>query len=119
MFIEVNNVDYELSTKLGTARQLELKFKLPLARLFAHIEEADISELISILTTAAGNNKELEKEMLEHWDYMDIQLSVQELLLNLMFSGTDEEKEKKLAKYPAPDEIKNGIREMLGLPIGN
>ena len=116
MDVSVGNTDYELSTTLGTARALETKFKMPLGQIFQRIEQADLSELIDVLCVAAANNKQLGADILEHWDYTDLQIAVQELLLGIMFSGTDENKEQKIAKLPVSEMEKNAMREMLGLP---
>lgn len=119
MFITVGENEYELSTKLGVAVSLEKRFKLPLPDLFSHVSVAEIPELISILSIASGSleNKELSADIQDSWGYIDLQTSVQELLAKLMFSGTPEQIEAKIQKFPASEEQKNAIREMLGIPI--
>ena len=119
MFITVGTNDYELKTKLGTSIKLEQKFKLPLMEIFSNVERAEITELISILAISADkvNDLNFKNELLEDWDYTDLQNAVQELLTRLMFSGSDEQNEKKIDKFPVGEQQKNAFREMLGLPI--
>ena len=118
MYITVGANEYELKTKLATSIKLEQKFKLPLIEIFANSEKAEILELISILAIAGDkvNDKDFKEELTEEWDYTDLQNAVQELLTRLMFSGSDEQNEKKIDKFPVGEEQKNAFREMLGLP---
>lgn len=118
MFITVGTNDYELATKLGTSIKLEQKFKLPLMEIFSNVEKAEITELLSILAISADkvNDKDFKDDLTENWDYTDLQNAVQELLTRLMFSGSDEQNEKKIDKFPVGEEQKNAFREMLGLP---
>lgn len=118
MFITVGEREYELSTKLGTAMAIEKRFKLPLTQIFEKIGVAEIPELISILAIAAGKvgDADFSAGLSENWDYMDLQTTVQEMLARLMFSGTPEQVEAKLAKFPIPEQQKNVIRGLLGLP---
>lgn len=123
MFITVGTNDYELATKLGTSIKLEQKFKLPLMEIFSNVEKAEITELLSILAIASVNAddkdfvKKFKEDLTDNWDYTDLQNAVQELLTRLMFSGNDEQNEKKIDKFPVGEEQKNAFREMLGLPI--
>jgi len=119
MFIEVETNTYELKTKLDTSIKLEDKFKMPLMEIFSNIEKAEITELLSILAISADkvNDKDFKDDLTENWDYTDLQNAVQELLTRLMFSGSDEQNEKKIDKLPVGEEQKNAFREMLGLPI--
>ena len=119
MFITVSNNDYELKTKLITSIKLEQKFKLPLMEIFSNVERAEITELLSILAISADkvNDKDFKNDLTENWDYTDLQNAVQELLTRLMFSGSDEQNEKKIDKFPVGEQQKNAFREMLGLPI--
>ena len=123
MFITVGTNDYELKTKLGTSIKLEQKFKLPLMEIFSNVERAEITELLSILAIASVNAndkdfvKEFKDDLTDKWDYTDLQNAVQGLLTRLMFSGNDEQNEKKIDKFPVGEEQKNAFREMLGLPI--
>lgn len=118
MYITVGANEYELKTKLATSIKLEQRFKLPLIEIFANSEKAEILELISILAIAGDkvNDKPFKEELTEEWDYTDLQNAVQELLTRLMFSGSDEQNEKKIDKFPVGEEQKNAFREMLGLP---
>lgn len=119
MFIKVADKEYELSTKLGVSLKIEKNFKLPLTQIFDKISVAEIDELIKIISLSANklNDKDFTDELLDNWDYSDLQYAVQELLSKLMFTGTAEEIERKVAKYPVGEDQKNMIREMLGIPL--
>ena len=117
MIINVNENKYELSTKLGISVNIEKKFRLPLTQVFEKIASAEIDELVDILAISANklNDKDFKTEILEDWDYVDLQSAVQELLARLMFSGDSEEVEEKIEKYPVGENQKNLIRRMLGI----
>ncbi len=117
MFIDVKGNEYELSTKLGVSVKIEKKFRLPLTQVFEKIASADIDELIEIIAISANkvNDKEFKSEILDDWDYTDLQSAVQELLARLMFSGNDDEINEKIEKYPVGENQKNMIRRMLGI----
>ena len=119
MFIKVNENEYELSTKLGVSLKLEQRFRLPLTQIFDKIAAADIDELIDIISLSAGklSDKAFRNEILDAWDYTDLQYTVQELIARLMFTGTDYEVEAKVEKYPLGETQKNLIRKMLGIPL--
>lgn len=121
MYIEVNGESYELNTKLKTSRRIEQRFKIPLIQLFPKLSEALTGELIDIISIAADiPDGEVKREFVralgEHWDYAELQMAVQELIARLNFSGTDEEVERKLQRYPLPEEQKDPFRKLLGLP---
>ena len=117
MFININGKEYELSTKLGISIKIEKKFRLPLTQVFEKIASAEIDELVDILAISANklNDKDFKSEILDNWDYTDLQTNVQELLARLMFSGDSEEVEEKIKKYPVGENQKNLIRIMLGI----
>ncbi|MDE5946340.1 MAG: hypothetical protein K2G63_03390 [Oscillospiraceae bacterium] len=117
MFIKINGNEYELSTKLGISVKIEKKFKLPLTQVLEKISSAEINELVDIVTISANkiNDGNFKKEILDNWDYTDLQSAVQELLARLMFSGDDEEVKTKIEKYPVGEKQKNLIRRMLGI----
>lgn len=117
MFININGNEHELSTKLGISVKIEKKFRLPLTQVFEKIASAEIDELVDILAISANklNDKDFKTEILENWDYVDLQSAVQELLARLMFSGDSEEVEEKIEKYPVGENQKNLIRRMLGI----
>lgn len=117
MFININGKKYELSTKLGISIKIEKKFRLPLTQVFEKIASAEIDELVDILAISANklNDKDFKSEILDNWDYTDLQTNVQELLARLMFSGDSEEVEEKIKKYPVGENQKNLIRRMLGI----
>ncbi len=121
MEITIGKKRYKLKTCLGVAVALEKKFKLPLAQIAQKVDKADIMELLAIIEAAADAEcrENIEAEAMEYWDYSDVQVVTNELLLRLMFSGTPEEVERKLSKHPGTDSQKNEIREALGLPIPN
>lgn len=118
MFITIGENEYELSTKLGTSLKIEKKFKLPLTQVFDKISVAEIDELVDILSISAGkiHDGNFKEEILDNWDYTDLQCAVQELLSRLMFTGSDEDIETKIEKYPVGEAQKNLIRGVLGLP---
>ena len=117
MFININGNEHELSTKLGISVKIEKKFRLPLTQVFEKIASAEIDELVDILAISANklNDKDFKTEILENWDYVDLQSAVQELLARLMFSGDSEDVEEKIEKYPVGENQKNLIRRMLGI----
>ena len=117
MIINVNENKYELSTKLGISVKIEKKFRLPLTEVFEKIASAEIDELVDILAISANklNDKDFKTEILDNWDYVDLQSAVQELLARLMFSGDSTEVEEKIEKYPVGENQKNLIRRMLGI----
>lgn len=117
MIINVNENKYELSTKLGISLKIEKKFRLPLTQVFEKIASAEIDELVDILAISANklNDKDFKTEILDNWDYVDLQSAVQELLARLMFSGDSTEVEEKIEKYPVGENQKNLIRRMLGI----
>ena len=120
MIITVGEREFELKTKLGTAAALELKTKRPLASILGALGDATVTELIDMLLAAAGKEvgTELRELLSEHWDFIDLQTAVQELLVRLMFSGSPEDIERKMSKFPDMDEAqKNTFRQMLGLPM--
>jgi len=119
MTITTGGKIHELKTTLGVAIKLESKFKMPLTEVFGKIESAEINELVSILSVAADkvNDVGFKADVLDNWDYTDLQMSVQELLIKLMFSGTAEQIENKLSKFPVGEQQKNVFRELLGLPV--
>lgn len=119
MFIKIGKNEYELSTKLGISLKIEKKFRLPLTQVFDKISAAEIDELVDILSISAGKvqDKSFREEILDNWDYTDLQCAVQELLSRLMFTGSDEDIEAKIEKYPVGEAQKNLIRGMLGLPV--
>lgn len=123
MLITVGTNEYELKTTLGVAVTLEAKFHLPLMQIFGKLDNANTAELLEVIAIAAGKRNEEARafrgELLEEWDYMDLLLAVQGLLTRLMFSGSPEQQEGKIANFPAGEDQKNGIREMLGLPKKN
>ena len=119
MLITVNGTDYELSTKLGTGKKIEEKFKVPLVQLFGKLGDALSSELTDIIAIAAGKagDSGFMREIDDNWDYSDLYNTVQELVLRFQFSGSPADIERKLVKYPGNVELKNAIRELLGVPI--
>lgn len=119
MYIKVGDNEYELSTKLGTGKKIEAKFKIPLVQLFGKLGDALSHELTDIIAIAANkaNDKEFIAEIDENWDYFDLYNVVQELVVRFQFTGSPEDMERKLAKYPAGEEQKNAIRGLLGLPL--
>ena len=119
MFITIGDTEYELSTKLVVAMKIEQKFKIPLTAVFEKLEFAEIPELISMLSIAAGTTGDaaFAAGIHEIWDYTDLQRAVQELITRLMFSGDAATVEAKLEKFSSDETQKNAIRELLGMEI--
>lgn len=120
MYINVDGEQVELKTTLGVSRRMEERFKLPLFQIFDKLGAAEIDELVDLTVIASGlqgpEAKELARRILDSWDYSDLMLAVEGLLANLMFSGTPDEVEAKLERFPAAETQKNVMRGFLGLP---
>lgn len=119
MNITVNGKSYELKTKLGVAVAIEKTFGISLMHIMQKFDrDADIDELIKIISLAAdvSERDQITKDILDCWDFSDLRLAVNELLLRISFSGTPEEIEQKIDKRGVGEPEKNTIREMLGLP---
>lgn len=119
MFITLGDTEYELKNTLGVAERIETKFKKPLTEILAYVEAAVIPELITIIAIAAGmtGDAKLPEDIKDNWDYIELQTAVQELLARMMFSGTPEQVETKIEKFPGGEDAKNAIRGLLGIPI--
>ena len=119
MTINLGDKEYTLKTTLGVAVALEQKFKLTLSQIMDKIGTAEIMELIDILKTSAGKDagEDFSAEALDNLDYTGLMLAVQDLLIELMFSGTPEQNEDKINRlFPGDEQTKNAMREMIGLP---
>lgn len=122
MIITAGASHFELNTKLGTVKRIEAAFKLPLIEIFKNIAAAETQEMIKLLAIAADRAggepfAELRRAIEDNWDYSDLMGAVQELVAKLQFSGTPEQIEAKLERYPADETQKNALRGLLGLPI--
>ena len=120
MFVKINEKEYELSTKLGTAMLIEKKFKIPVKDIFEKLSIATTEELIAMVEIAAkqaDKTVDIATELINNYDYLDLFILVQELVVKIMFAGTAEQNEAKLSKLKFDEEAKNAIRELLGLPI--
>lgn len=115
MYITVNNTDYELKAKLGTALKIENKFKMSLNEIFIKSDTADIDELILMIMIAADkvNDIGFKNEILENWDYSELKGAVDELLARLIFTGTEDEIAKKLKNFPATEQVKQLFARIL------
>lgn len=115
---EINGTIYEVSTKLGVVRAVEQKFHCPFSEVFDKLQTGEVDELIFILAAGvpADQRQDIRADIEAAWDYMELNLAAQEFCLKAMFSGTPEQIEKKLAQFPADDNGKNSIRELLGIP---
>lgn len=121
MFIKLGEYEIELNTKLKTVRRIEGLFKLPLVQIFRKLEEATLEELVKILAVAADRAsgeafRDFQNLVEAEWDYADLQLAVQELVSRLHFTGTPDQINAKLDRFPMPEASKNAVRELLGLP---
>ena len=118
MYITVNGVNYELSTKLGTGKKIEARFKKSISEIFGELGSALSDELLDMILIAAGKtgDKAFVAEIDENWDFSDLFGAGQELVANLMYSGTPEQVEAKIEKHAGSDEQKNALRKLLRLP---
>ena len=82
------------------------------------IRTLELPRVLQLLSEQAVSPeaKELARRILDSWDYSDLMLAVEGLLANLMFSGTPDEVEAKLERFPAAETQKNVMRGFLGLP---
>ncbi len=119
MFITVGDSEYELSTKLGIGKKIEEKFKLPIGRTFENLGNALTDELLTIISIAADKTTDaaFRAAIYDNWDYSELYGAVQELVAKLMYSGTPEQNEAKIAKAAMSEPQKNALRELLGIPI--
>ena len=119
MFLELGDKTIELKTTLGVTRKIEKRFKATAAEVFEHIGAAEIDEHLAILKIAANEESDIDIEsyIMENWDYFDIMMATQELVARLVFSGTTEQMDAKVQKYPVTEAQKNSIRGLLGIPI--
>lgn len=117
--IQIGENAHPLSAKLIVAKRIETAFQTPLGSLFGRLNNAQLDELIKIVCISADrlNDKDFTTDIYEHCDFSDLLFAVQEIIAHVLFSGTPEAIEAKLAKYPAGDDEKNGLRALLGLPI--
>lgn len=117
--IQIGENTHPLSAKLIVAKRIETAFQTPLGTLFGRLNNAQLDELIKIVCISADrlNDKEFTTAIYENCDFSDLLFAVQEIIAHVLFSGTPEAIEAKLAKYPAGETEKNGLRALLGLPI--
>lgn len=116
--VNIGNVEVELKTKLGVAVAIEQNFgKKPLTTIMSQLGNAEIEELVEIIAIGAGkkNDTTFKNLVLENWDYVDLQSTAQELIANIMYGGTPEQQEAKIASTNMPDTAKNAIRKILKL----
>lgn len=118
MIIEISDKTYELKTNLGAVKRVESQTKRSLGEVLANIGEATVDEQIRVLKIVENDkDSDLADAIAEEWDYMDLQNAVQEALMRMLFSGTPEQQEAKIDKYPVGESEKNMMRMVLGLPI--
>ena len=121
MFVQIGEKEFELSTNLGVVKQVEGRFKKPLASLLSQLDDATVDEMITILSYGLGGKQEATEagfiEAIDNEvDYMTIWEVLQEFIVSMMFSGTPEQKEAKIARSDFGEPQKNVFRRMLGLP---
>jgi len=121
MFVQIGDKEFELSTNLGTVKAIESKLKMPLMSAFEKIGDATVEEMITLLSFGLGGRKQAEEEGLvaaieADMDYATIWAVLQEYIVSMMYSGTPEQKEAKIAKSNFDEQQKNAFRRMLGLP---
>jgi len=122
MLIQIGEKEFDLRTNLGVVKKLEKKFKRPLTTLLAGLEDATVDEMIAILSYGLGEEQaeqaaELVASIENEMDYATIWAVLQEFVISLMFSGTPEQKESKIAKSNFDEPQKNAFRGLLGLPL--
>ncbi len=119
MILQLGGGSCELCCNLGTALAIEKHFKKPIMQIFSGMDTLESLELLKILEIAGRklDDREFSSKLLEHFDYLDLFFAVQELMARLLFGGTPEQQETKLDKFPAGEEQKNAIRQLLGLPL--
>ncbi|MPW25946.1 hypothetical protein GC105_09100 [Alkalibaculum sp. M08DMB] len=121
MYLEVDEQQFELHSKLGVAKKIEKRFKSTIGQIFGKLDVAEIDELIDILAIATQKEgeelKEFKNLVIDNFDYGDLNIAVQDYIIELQFSGTPEQNEKKLQKLQLPENQKNEIRKALGLPV--
>lgn len=117
--IDVQGVQLQLDTSLRTIQRMETKFRQPMNAIFAKMEDALVVEMLTILTIGSGEQE--GSEVLEHLrntlDYSDMVLLLNEYVARLMFSGTPEQNEAKMERMGTPEDQKNALRKVLGMPI--
>jgi len=120
MYLQIGEKEFELSTNLGTVKAIEGKLRMPLMNAFEKIGEATVDEMIELLSFGLGGKKKAEDagliEAIENdMDYATIWEVLQEYIVSMMYSGTPEQKEAKIAKSNFDEPQKNAFRRMLGL----
>lgn len=117
MLINIGKHEFEINTKLGTAKKIEQKYKSGIMDILSRMGEATINEMLDIIGITAGERKaEIIETAENEMDYIELQTIFTNILSEMSFSGTPEQKEQKIDKLPADDETKNALRLMLGLP---
>ncbi len=118
MDMTINGTDYEISTKLRVVEAIEQKFRCPFSEMFGRVQTGEVKELIDILSAGvpAEKRQDLKADIEEAWDYMELTMAVNDFCIKAMFSGTPEQIEKKLENFPADEQGKNAIRELLQIP---
>jgi len=121
MFVQIGEKEFDLSTNLGTVKLIEGKLEMPLIDAFGRIGEATVDEMISLLSYGLGGRQKAEEAGLvsaieNGMDYSTIWEVIQEYIISMMFSGSPEHKEAKIAKSNFNESEKNVFRRMLGLP---
>ncbi len=118
MTINIGEKTYELKTSLKVAKEIEEAFKSELIKILGNIGQAKISEMLKMIKIAARENgDEVVKEADEELDYGELMSIVTELIANIMFSGTPEEKENKIQRFPGDEETKNAMRALVKIPL--
>lgn len=130
MLINANGAEYELKTTLGVTKKIEEYFAaiakgsktrpLSIMEIFSNVSSASVDELLVILGCGIADKAERAKftaDVLDGMDYMDLQMSVQQMLARLLFSGSPEQQEEKISKYPVDEQQKNAMRGFLDLPL--
>lgn len=110
MIVEINNEEFELSTKLGTTFKIEEKFRKPYLRVLGGIEDLTAKEQIDMLACGITGKEEIEKFKKAILEYGLGQLNdiLEDFVDGLQYPGLSKEEieEKKLAKVKKQKHMK-------------
>jgi len=122
MYAEFGDKSFELTVSLRVAQKINQKFKQTTEQVMSRLVDGPPEEIVNILKTGLAD-KEREQELED--TVMDGGFGMAHLrnvtgayLLELSYPGTPEEKEAAVAaSFGADETAKNGLRQMLGLPV--
>jgi hypothetical protein len=121
MTLEINGESFVLETHLGAIKRMEAALGgVQAFGVLQQIDSATAGELCNILYAGFPNARKEEAARFkrlsdESWGMFEIFEAAKTLLIHMMFTGTDEQKEARMAQLNMPDERKNEVRELLGM----